>query len=59
MAEAATRKRMPLHLKMLLGFAIGLGGGLLAHMFAQRFRRRGEVVEVKPLAIAAAGRAGR
>jgi DAACS family dicarboxylate/amino acid:cation (Na+ or H+) symporter len=34
MAEAATRKRMPLHLKMLLGFAIGLGGGLLAHMFA-------------------------
>ncbi len=34
MSEAVTRKGMPLHLKMLLGFVIGLGGGLLAHLLA-------------------------
>ena len=34
MADAVARKGLPLHLKMLVGFAVGIVGGLLVHLLA-------------------------
>src|SRR5688572_18658391 len=34
MAEAVARKGLPLHVKMLVGFVVGLVGGLLVHVLA-------------------------